>query len=218
MHEIRLDVFDVLPDYADENSIVTLAGKDISAVPSDFKGLVDIGESDAEIPFRKIRSVHDFEKTPSEEALREIMQHGNQELSKCACRVNTFSDLHVIHKVATSTEREHLILGLGELGTVTRSRQGILGRKTAEGQLSAAEMNELGDDCKLVGIIGHPLGHSMSPQMQGAAMRDKGIKGLYLKFDSPDLGNVDDVIREYDITGMNVTIPYKQDIIPHLDS
>ncbi|MCQ2085449.1 MAG: shikimate dehydrogenase [archaeon] len=227
MHEIRLDVFDVPPYYADENSIVTLAGKDISEVPRDFKGLVDIGESDAEIPFRKIRSVHDFEKTPSEEALREIMNHGNQELSKCACRVNTFSDLHTIWKVATSTERKHLILGMGELGTVTRIRQvllgndfsfGYVGKKTAEGQLSAAEMNELGDDCRLVGIIGHPLGHTMSPQMQGAAMKDKGIKGLYLKFDSPNLDDVENVIREYDISGMNVTIPYKQDIIPHLDS
>ncbi|MCQ2079983.1 MAG: shikimate dehydrogenase [archaeon] len=227
MHEIRLDVFDTLPEYADENSVVTLAGKDISAVPAGFKGLVDIGESDAEIPFRKIRSVHDFEKTPSEAALREIMAHGDQELSKCACRVNTFSDLHTIHKVATTTERRHLILGMGELGTVTRIRQellgnyfsfGYVGRKTAEGQLSAEEMMALGDDCRLVGIIGHPLGHSMSPQMQGAAMRDKGINGLYLRMDSPDLEHVEDVIREYDITGLNVTIPYKQDIIPHLDS
>lgn len=226
MHELRLDVFDVLPEDLSENTIITLAGKDISKVPGDFKGLVDIGESDDAIPFRKIRSVHDFEKTPSEETLREIMSHGDQELSKCACKVNSFSDLHTIFKVASTTERKHLILGMGEIGTVTRIRQvllgndfsfGYVGKKTAEGQLSAEEMKVLGDDCRIVGIIGHPLGHSLSPVMQGAAMKTAGINGLYLKFDSPDLKDVDKVIREYDISGMNVTIPYKQDIIPFLD-
>ena len=70
MHELRLDVFDVLPPDLDRDCIVTLAGKDISAVPAGFEGMVDVGDSDAEIPFRKIRSVHDFEKTPSEEVLR----------------------------------------------------------------------------------------------------------------------------------------------------
>ncbi len=227
MHEIRLDVFDSLPPYADENSIITLAGKDISRVPEGFKGLVDVGESDVEIPFRKIRSVHDFEKTPSEAELRAIMEHGDQELSKCACRVNSFGDLHTIFEVASTTQRKHLILGMGELGTVTRIRQTLLGNdfsfgyvggKTAEGQLSAEEMMGLGDDCRIVGIIGHPLGHTMSPQMQEAAMADKGIKGKYLKFDVEDLDHVEDVVREYNITGLNVTIPYKKDITEHLHS
>lgn len=227
MHEIRLDVFDRVPDFAGEESIVTLAGKDISLVPKDFRGLVDVGESDAGIPFRKIRSVHDFERTPSEEKLREIMAHGDQELSKCACMVNSFSDLHTIFKVAASTERKHLILGMGELGTVTRIRQellrndftfGYVGKKTAAGQLSAAEMKALGDDCRIVGIIGNPLGHTLSPVMQEAAMESCGINGRYLKFEVPDLKNVEDVICEYGITGLNVTIPYKVDIIDHLDS
>lgn len=226
MHEIRLDVFDRVPDFAGENSIVTLAGMDISMVPKDFKGLVDVGESDGEIPFRKIRSVHDFGKTPTEERLRLIMAQGDQELSKCACRVNTLSDLHTIFKVASTTERKHLLLGMGELGMVTRIRQellhnaftfGYVGEKTAPGQLSADEMRKLGDDCRIVGIIGNPLGHTLSPVMQQAAMDECGINGRYLKFEVPDLNSVEDVIREYDITGLNVTIPYKVDIIDHLD-
>ena len=226
MHELRLDVFDVLPPNLDRDCIVTLAGKDISAVPAGFEGMVDVGDSDAEIPFRKIRSVHDFEKTPSEEVLRRTLETGDQELSKFACMVRSFSDLHTIYKAATSVGRKHLVLGMGEMGTVTRIRQGILGndfsfgyvgRRTASGQLSAEEMKALGDDCAVVGITGNPLGHTLSPVMQGAAMRDKGINGIYLKFESPDLAHVDDVIREYDIRGMNVTIPYKQDVVPYLD-
>ncbi len=105
MHEIRMDVFDTVPSFAGENSIVTLAGRDIGVVPKGFRGLVDIGESDDLIPFRKIRSVHDYDKTPSEGDLRDILAHGEQELSKCACRVNSFRDLHTIYKVASTTVR-----------------------------------------------------------------------------------------------------------------
>ena len=126
MHEIRMDIFEKVPSIAGENTIVTLAGKPIDVVPKGYKGLVDVGESDELIPFRKIRSVHDYEKTPSEEALRGIMARGQQELTKCACRVNSFTDLHTIYKVASATERKHLILGMGEMGTVTRIRQGLL--------------------------------------------------------------------------------------------
>ena len=227
MHEIRLDVFDSVPSFADENSIVTLAGREISLVPEGFPGLVDVGESDVTIPFRKIRSVHNYESTPSFDDLAHILNTGDQELSKCACMVNSFSDLHTIFKTATSVKRKHLLLGMGELGTITRIRQALLknefsfgyvGKKTASGQLFVEEMKALGDDCKIVGLVGHPIGHSMSPQMHQAAMKAAGINGIYLKFDSPDLAHVDDVIREYDLTGINVTIPYKQEIREHLDS
>lgn len=49
-------------------------------------------------------------------------------------------------------------------------------------------------------------------------MDDAGINGIYLRFDSPDLRHAEDVIREYRISGANVTIPYKQEIMSHLDS
>ena len=227
MHEIRLDVFPSVPDFAGADDIVTLAGKDISCVPKEFKGLVDVGDFDIEIPFRKIRSVHDYERTPSAEELVRTLNSGDQELSKYACMVNSFTDLHNIFTASKQVSRKHLILGMGETGCVTRIRQRILGndftfgyvgKKTAAGQLSAEEMKKLGDDCKIIGITGHPLGHSLSPVMQGAAMEKAGINGIYLKFDSPDVEHLADVIREYEITGMNVTIPYKQDVMDQMDS
>jgi 3-dehydroquinate dehydratase/shikimate dehydrogenase len=155
------------------------------------------------------------------------MTSGDQWLSKCACKVNTFRDLHVLYNVAKATERRHVVLGMGELGMVTRIRQDVLGnlftfaysgQSTAPGQLSVDEMDSLGEDPQIVGILGHPLSHSKSPAMQNAAMEKAGIKGRYLVFDSPDLNNLTDVIREYRIRGMNVTIPYKQDVSPMMDS
>ena len=49
-------------------------------------------------------------------------------------------------------------------------------------------------------------------------MREAGINGRYLVFDSPDLEHIEDVITGYNIRGMNVTIPYKQEVMEHLDS
>lgn len=226
MHEIRLDVFGTVPRWLDGRCVVTLAGRDVSTVPEDFGGLVDAGESLADIPFRKIRSVHDYEGAPSEEAIRESLETGDQEISKFACAVDSFSDLHAIYGAATSTGRKHVVLGMGETGTVTRIRQralgnefsfGYVGRPTAPGQLSAEELGSLGDDCAIVGITGHPLGHSLSPAMQNAAIRAAGINGIYLRFESPDLAHMEDVVREYDVRGLNVTIPHKLEVLRHLD-
>ena len=49
-------------------------------------------------------------------------------------------------------------------------------------------------------------------------MKAAGINGRYLSFGSPDLAHMRDVIIEYNITGMNVTIPHKQEAVEQMDS
>ena len=226
MHEIRLDVFDEIPEGIGKNDIITLCGKDISNVPASFKGLVDVGNSTKKVPFRKIRSRHDYESTPDAETIVKMLSEGDQEVSKGAFMASSFSDLHSIYQASRLIGKKHVLLGMGELGEVTRLRQNILGneftfgysdRPTAAGQFSTDEMESLGDDCSIVGVTGHPLGHTKSPVMQNAAIKASGINAIYLKFDSPTLDNICDVMREYAIRGMNVTIPYKQDIFRILD-
>ena len=226
MAEYRLDVFGKVPEWAGKDDIVTLCGHDISEVPKDFPGLVDGGETEVE-GFRCIRSYHDFEKTPDADAVRDMLTPGGQEVSKGAFMVHSLKDLHSIFTASQTLGRKHVLLGMGELGAITRIRQRILGNEftfgyvgepTAPGQFSAEEMEALGDDCHVIGILGHPLGHSLSPKMHTAAMGKAGINGIYLRFDTPSLEHLDEVIEEYDIRGMNVTIPYKQDVISYLDS
>ncbi|MBR4505086.1 MAG: shikimate dehydrogenase [Candidatus Methanomethylophilaceae archaeon] len=226
MHEIRLDVFGGIPAGVGEESLITLCGKDISAVPDSFRGLVDVGERDIATKHRKIKSFHDFSGTPDADSIVRMLSDGDQEISKGAFSVRSFADLASISDAAKRLGRKHVLLGMGELGEVTRIRQrclgneftfGYVGAPTAPGQLSADEMERLGDGCEILGIVGHPLSHSRSPAMQGAAMEKAGISGKYLRFDSPSLDGIEEVIRAYDIRGMNVTIPYKQEIIPHLD-
>ncbi len=227
MHEIRLDVFDRIPDGVGEESLVTLCGKDPSVVPASFGGLVDVGERDIDTVQRRIRSFHDFERTPSADEIVRMLSEGDQYISKGAFKASSFTDLNSLLEASKRLDRRHVLLCMGEIGMVTRLRQKILhneftfgyeGVSTAPGQFSADEMEELGDDCYIVGITGHPLGHTLSPPMQNAAMRKSGINGRYLVFDSPDLNHMKDAIVGYNIRGLNVTIPYKQDVMSQLDS
>jgi len=72
---------------------------------------------------------------------------------------------------------------------------------------------------KIVGIIGYPLGHSVSPAMHNAAFRKLGIDYEYIPFEvePEDLKEALSGLRALHIAGFNVTIPHKETIVPLLD-
>lgn len=226
MDEIRLDVFDSVPENSTENTLVTLVGKDLSAVPKGFPGLVDVAEALPKTEFRTIRSFHNFQYTPTSAEIVKMLSEGEQEISKGAFMVSSFTDLHNIYLASKTVDRKHVILGMGDTGMVTRIRQVLLGNEftfgyegepTAPGQLSGDELRALGDDCAIVGITGNPVTHSKSPQMQNAALKAAGINGIYLRLGSPSVDFLREMMVEYNIKGMNVTIPHKQEIIHQMD-
>ena len=79
--------------------------------------------------------------------------------------------------------------------------------------------NAISGKTKLCGIIGDPIEHTMSPVMQNAAFRERGLDYVYAAFrvKPEDLGKAIEGIRALDIKGMNVTIPHKVAVIPFLD-
>lgn len=69
-----------------------------------------------------------------------------------------------------------------------------------------------------LGLIGNKLGHSWSQQWFEAMFRREGICGAsYSPFELPSLNDIRSWAAEKKLDGFNVTIPYKQDIIPFLD-
>lgn len=72
---------------------------------------------------------------------------------------------------------------------------------------------------KLV-LIGHPLGHSLSPVMHNAALRELGLDDQYRYELRPvyehELENIVASIQNEELAGANVTIPYKSKIMRHL--
>lgn len=68
-------------------------------------------------------------------------------------------------------------------------------------------------------LIGHPLGHSLSPEIHAAIMRMTGVDGSYELLDTPPerlQEVVARLLRESD--GFNVTIPHKKGVMPLLGS
>lgn len=74
---------------------------------------------------------------------------------------------------------------------------------------------------EILGIFGHPVAHSLSPRMHRAALKATGLdhRFVYLPFDIA-LHSLEDAvqsIRVLNIRGVNITIPFKEKIIPYLD-
>ncbi|MGB6836162.1 MAG: shikimate dehydrogenase [Dehalococcoidia bacterium] len=72
---------------------------------------------------------------------------------------------------------------------------------------------------KRVGLIGYPLGHSISPALHQAAFAALGIEGRYETWETPPEALADRVnaLRSEDVLGANVTIPHKEAVIELLD-
>jgi shikimate dehydrogenase len=73
-----------------------------------------------------------------------------------------------------------------------------------------------------LGLIGYPLGHSLSPKIHTAALAACGLIGAYSLFpiapdDIPGLQALFARLRAGELHGLNVTIPHKQNVIPLLD-
>ncbi len=73
---------------------------------------------------------------------------------------------------------------------------------------------------KVVGLIGYPLGHTISPAFQQAAFDYHSLPVDYQAWQTPpeSLREALDQVREPDCLGMNVTIPHKEAILSRLDS
>lgn len=69
----------------------------------------------------------------------------------------------------------------------------------------------------LFGVIGHPIGHSLSPLMHNAALDHAGVDAVYLAFDVTDLAGALAGVRALSIRGLSVTIPHKEAVMAHLD-
>lgn len=72
---------------------------------------------------------------------------------------------------------------------------------------------------KLYGLIGYPLAHSFSMDYFNQKFKAENIDAEYLNFEIEDIGHLMEVISEYpNLSGLNVTSPYKEQVIPYLDS
>ncbi|MEZ4863981.1 MAG: shikimate dehydrogenase [Caldilineaceae bacterium] len=75
---------------------------------------------------------------------------------------------------------------------------------------------------QIVGVIGWPVSHSVSPPMHNAAFTALGLDWTYIPLPVPiepatRIGEAVNGLRALGLRGANVTVPHKQEVMPHLD-
>jgi shikimate dehydrogenase len=72
-------------------------------------------------------------------------------------------------------------------------------------------------DTETYGIIGNPVRHSRSPAMHNAGFLHLDLNCVYVPLPTSDIGDAVAGLKTLGFRGVSVTIPYKEDVIAHLD-
>ena len=97
------------------------------------------------------------------------------------------------------------------------------GEPTAEGQITAREMQEmyrvdqLDAATRIYGVAANPVRHSLSPALINTAMRRENVNAVYLPLLVESLEDLLACVRAIPIHGLSVTMPFKEQILPFLD-
>jgi len=182
---------------------------------------------------KRIVSLHDFRKTPDDlSVIYDRLAAKDADIVKLATMANSPHDCLRMLRLIKTSDLPTVGMCMGEMGTPSRILGGRFGapftyatfhheRALAPGQLSYEEMTEvyfydaLNRESNVYAVIGDPIGHSFSPLVHNAALREQNINAVYIPFrvpkshlkrfltDAPLLG----------IRGLSVTIPHKENAL-----
>jgi 3-dehydroquinate dehydratase/shikimate dehydrogenase len=184
-----------------------------------------------------ILSFHDFKTTKKLDETLEKMRAFPADFYKIVTTATTLTDnVQMIKFLVREGDKQSLVgMCMGEQGIVSRVlgvRAGsvftfaaaTVGEETAPGQATAQEMrnvyriDQLDTATRVYGVVGDPVGHSLSPEIMNAAFRRENVNAVYLPLQAKTLADLMTCVREIPIHGMSVTMPYKQAILQHLDN
>jgi 3-dehydroquinate dehydratase/shikimate dehydrogenase len=97
------------------------------------------------------------------------------------------------------------------------------GEETGPGQIAARTLIEtyridhVDAATKVYGVAGNPIRSSLSPIMMNTAFRRETVNAVYLALQTTKLSDLLKLIHEIPIQGVSITMPLKQEILPHLE-
>jgi shikimate dehydrogenase/3-dehydroquinate dehydratase type I len=194
---------------------------------------------------RVIGSKHDFSGPPADvEQTYQRLAHTPVRIIKIAVQAHDATDCIPIFrllKLAREEGREAIAIAMGPAGVATRilgpSRGAFLtygaldkDASTAPGQITAQELRDVyrvrrvTSQTKILGLVGFPVTHSISPHIHNAAFDRTDFDGVYIPFEVRDLASfikrmVHPRTREmgWNLRGLSVTAPHKSAVMDHLD-
>ena len=72
---------------------------------------------------------------------------------------------------------------------------------------------------RVFGIVGHPVDHSLSPSIHNPLFAERGLNAVYIAIpvDPMHANRIAELIRDKNLAGVNLTVPFKERVLPLLD-
>ena len=181
-----------------------------------------------------IISAHDYEATPSESDMWNLVQSARAagaDVVKFATTATDIRDAISVLRILRRSVSEGIptiALAMAERGQITRILAPKYGgfltfgalspeRASAPGQPTLAQLRDLyrlqcqDKDTKVLGIVGNPVSHSRSPAIHNAAMAEANFNGVFVPLLVDDMSRfMSEIEPEADWIGLCVTIPHKE--------
>jgi 3-dehydroquinate dehydratase / shikimate dehydrogenase len=182
------------------------------------------------LPSHILLSLHDFQQVPPRLPSADSTAHPEVDALKVAAQAGTFGDSLRLLRLARRS-RNVVAVPMGEVGLPARVlalREGSalayapVGEATAPGQVSLHALkhlyraHELTRRTRVYGVIGDPVGHSLSPLLHNTGFIARKVDAVYLPFLVKDLRDFLRAVPEFGVRGFSVTIPHKQSILKYL--
>ena len=180
-------------------------------------------------------SYHDFSRTKGLEQAAKRIEAFEPDFVKVVSTARTLADnLAVLKLIEDHSLASHVVgIAMGEEGLVSRvlgPRAGAAftfaspddGAETAPGQVTARTMvelyrlDQLDQSTRIFGVAGNPIGHSLSPLMHNMAFKRESVNAVMLPLKTKSLDDLLTLVRELPLGGVAVTMPLKQEVLPHL--
>lgn len=179
---------------------------------------------------KRIVSYHNLREVPKDlDAIYEQMCAQDADVVKIAVTATQPSDNLRVLKLLMDPPKPTVAFCMGDVGTCSRLLTGRLGapftygafnkeRSIAPGILSFDELKniyrfeQLNPQTAVFGVVGDPVGHSLSPLIHNRAFAKLGINAVYLPFRVPR-GELVAFLKSFDqvpVRGYSVTIPHKE--------
>jgi 3-dehydroquinate dehydratase/shikimate dehydrogenase len=183
------------------------------------------------VPRKVMLSIHDFRRTPKFPKKVSLAPGRAMDAIKIAAMAETIADSVRLLKLARGT-RLMVAVPMGEVGLPARIlalREGSalayapVAAATAPGQVSLRDLKELFRAHQLTrktmvyGVIGSPIGHSLSPLLHNTGYVAAGRDAVFLPFLVEKLRDFLEAIPEFGVRGFSVTLPHKQSVFRVLD-
>src|SRR6266404_2303816 len=182
------------------------------------------------VPPRVLLSLHDFERTPDLPRKMNPPANAGVAAVKIAAEARSIHDSIRLLRLPRNS-KNFVAAPMGELGLPARIlalREGSalayapIATATAPGQVSLDDMKHLYRAHALTrrtlvyGVVGEPVGHSLSPLMHNTGFVARHMDAVYLPFLVHKVPDFLAAIPEFGVRGFSVTHPHKQAILKYL--